>query len=82
MAQAAKWMADVSSVKPALGPVPEGVEVNPRYGDKGAVYVVVNFAKAQQTVPLPVKMQDVLNGTAVQSVTLPQYGVAVLAAAK
>ena len=80
MAQAAAWMTSVSGVKAALVPVPEGVEVNPRYGGNGAVYVLVNFAKTPQTVKLPSAMQDVLNGGSVQSVTLPHYGVAVVAA--
>ncbi len=82
MAGAAKWMTDISGVKAALGPVPEGVEVSPRYGGKGAVYVLVNFATAERTVKLPVKMQDVLQGGTIQSVTLPHYGVAVVSAAK
>jgi len=82
MVQAATWMTSVSGVKPALGPVPEGVEVNPRYGVDGAVYVLVNFAKTTQTVKLPSAMQDVLNGGSVQSITLPHYGVAVVALRK
>ena len=80
MAAAAKWMTEISGVKPALGPVPEGVEVYPRYGSGGAVYILVNFSKTQQTVPLPSRMNDVLEGGAKQSVTLPKYGVAVLSA--
>jgi beta-galactosidase len=80
MAAAAKWMTDVSGVKPALGAVPDGVEVNPRYGPKGAVYVLVNLSKSQQTVTLPSKMTDVLEGGSKNSVTLPRYGVAVLSA--
>ncbi len=71
-------MTSVSGVKPALGPAPEGVEVYPRYGEKGPVYMLVNLAKTPQTVSLPARMQDVLNGVAVQSVTLPHYGVAVV----
>lgn len=82
MAAAAKWMTDVSGVKPALGPVPEGVEVYPRYGEHGAVYILVNFSKTEQTISLPSKMQDVLGGGAKQSVTLPVYGVAVLSASR
>jgi beta-galactosidase len=78
MKSAAKWMADISGVKPALGVVPEGVEVYPRYGDKGTVYVLVNLSKGEQTVSLPAQMQDVLNGGTKNSVTLPVYGVAVL----
>ena len=81
MAGAAKWMTEVSGVKAALGPVPEGVEVYPRYGARGAVYILENFAKTPQTVKLPSAMQDVLNGGTVQSVTLPHYGVAVVVSA-
>jgi beta-galactosidase len=79
MAAAARWMTGASGVKAALGTVPEGVDVYPRYGDHGAVYILVNFAKAEQTVALPSQMVDVLNGGTKQSVRLPQYGVAVLA---
>ena len=82
MTEAANWMADVSNVNPALGPVPEGVEVYPRYGAKGAVYILVNFSKTPHTVKLPATMQDVLGGGTTQSVALPYYGVAVLASAK
>jgi len=82
MAGAAKWMTEISGVKAALGPVPEGIEVNPRYGAKGAVYVLVNFAKDSQTVTLPGAMQDVLHGGTTKAVTLPHYGVAVVAEAK
>ena len=64
----------------ALGPVPEGVEVYPRYGSKGAVYILVNFSKTLQTVSLPSQMSDVLEGGAKQSITLPRFGVAVLSA--
>ena len=82
MTEAANWMADVSNVNPALGPVPEGVEVYPRYGAKGAVYILVNFSKPPHTVKLPATMQDVLSGGSTQSVALPYYGVAVLASEK
>jgi len=82
MAGAAKWMTDISGVKAALGPVPAGVDVYPRHGAKGAVYILVNFAASQATVKLPSTMQDVLNGGTVQTVVLPHYGVAVVSAAK
>jgi beta-galactosidase len=75
---AAEWMTGVSGVKSALGAVPEGVEVYPRYGNNKAIYVIVNFAKDERTVALPVSMLDVLAGGAKQSVTLPRFGVAVL----
>ena len=82
MTEAANWMAEVSDVKPALGPVPDGVEVYPRYGVKGAVYILVNFSKTPRTVKLPAAMRDVLNGGSTQSLTLSHYGVAVLASPK
>ena len=82
MAAATKWMTDVSGVKPALGEVPEGVEVNPRYGPSGPVYILVNLSKSQETVTLPRKMTDVLEGGEKSTVTLPRYGVAVLSAAR
>jgi len=78
MTAAAKWMADVSGVKPALGKVPEGVEVYPRYGSHGTVYILVNLSKTEQTVLLPSAMNDVLEGGSKESVKLPVYGVAVL----
>jgi beta-galactosidase len=80
MASAAKWMTDVSAVKPAMGTVPDGVDVYPRYGKGKVVYILVNFAKEDRTIILPAAMQDVLEGTTKQSVTLPRFGVAVLSA--
>jgi beta-galactosidase len=80
MKAAAAWMTDVSGVKPAFGAVPDGVEVSARYGGRGAVYILVNLSKAEQTVALPAAMTDVLEGGSKQSVTLAVYGVAVLSA--
>ena len=82
MAAAAKWMTDVSGVKPALGAVPEGIEVYPRYGQHGAIYILVNLSQAEQAVALPQAMNDVLQGGLRQSITLPVYGVAVLSSVK
>ncbi len=80
MKAAAKWMTEISGVHPAFGPVPEGVEVNPRYGPNGeVVYILVNLSKSAQTISLPKKMQDVLEGGEKDSLNMPQYGVAVLA---
>ena len=69
---------DVSGVKPALAAVPDGVEVYPRYGEHGALYILVNFSKTEQTVALPWPMNDVLQGGSKQSIVLPVYGLAVL----
>jgi beta-galactosidase GanA len=73
-------MADISGVRPAIAGIPAGVEVYPRYGEHGAVYILVNFSKTEQAVSLPKRMADVLNGGLTQSIKLPVYGVAVLAA--
>jgi beta-galactosidase len=80
MTAATKWMAEVSGVKPALGPVPQGVEVDPRYGAHDVVYILVNFSKSPQTVSLPAAMRDVLKGVQKSAVMLPVYGVVVLSA--
>jgi beta-galactosidase len=82
MANAAKWMADVSGVKAAFGALPEGVDVYPRYGDQKAVFILVNFSRATQNITLPATYTDVLAGGSTQSVILPVYGVAVLEAPK
>jgi len=74
---AAKWMTEVSGVKSAMESVPDGVDVYPRYGKGKTVYILVNFAKEQRTVALSSSMQDVLEGGAKQSITLPRFGVAV-----
>jgi hypothetical protein len=62
--------------------VPASVEVDPRYGKDHTVYVLINWASDPQNVSLPSSMQNVLEGGSVQSVTLPQYGVAVLSEEK
>jgi len=78
MRNAAKWMTDMSGVEPKFGHVPDGVDVYPREGEHGKVFILVNFAKFQQTITLPKDMQNVFEGTTVHSITLPVYGVAVL----
>ena len=80
MQRAAQWMTSDAGVKPALGKVPEGVEVYPRYGADRTVFILVNFAAEPRTVSLPAEMQDVLSGKSTKSAILPQYGVAVLSA--
>jgi beta-galactosidase GanA len=80
MARAAKWMVEDSAIQTPLPNVPTGVEVYPRYGAHGVVYILINFAKQTQTVMLPAAMNDVLQGGTKQSIELPTYGVAVLSA--
>jgi len=78
MKSAARWMTEISGVKPELGDVPPGVEVLPRSGSGKTVFILVNFSKNSQTVSLPSPMTDVLNGGTRSSVELRSYGVAVL----
>jgi len=80
MDAAAKWMTAISGIKPAFGPLPDGVDVYPRYGAKSDVYILVNLKK-ETDVTLPTIMQDVLNNGDTHAVTLPQYGVAILSRA-
>ena len=82
MKGAAEWMTSASGVSPKLGKVPEGVDVYPREGDRGKVFILVNFSESEQTIALPTKMTNVLDGGTTGSVTLPVYGVAVLAESK
>jgi len=81
-AAAAQWMTKASGVTAAFGPVPDGIEVNRRVGPKGAVFVLINFGAATQTVALPRPMQSLLERRTSDRVELPQYGVAILSEAK
>jgi beta-galactosidase len=82
MAKLADWMTQMSGVTPAIANVPADIEVDPRYGKDHTVFVLINWASTPQTVTLPATMQNILDGGSVQSVTLPQYGVAVLSEEK
>jgi beta-galactosidase len=79
MTAAAEWMAKSSQVTAALGPVPDGIEVNRRVGKDSLVFVLINFKAQNQDVKLPRAMRSLLDKKEVTHVELPQYGVAVLA---
>jgi beta-galactosidase len=81
LAAAAQWMIKTSGVKPALGPVPAGVDVYPRSGNGKMIYILANFGKKTETVDLPMEMTDILHERTVKRLTLQQYDVAVLQAA-
>ena len=49
-----------------------------RSGAGKHVVILTNYNPKPATVPLPSAMKDVLHGGSVRSVSLPQYGVAVL----
>jgi beta-galactosidase len=79
MRAATEWMIRLGGLEPALGPVPEGVEVSRRVGAGKEVFVLVNHTKTPQHVTLPRPMRRVLHDNAVTStVDLPPRGVEVL----
>jgi len=79
MRAAAQWMIRVSSLQPALGPAPEGVEVSRRTGSGKEVFVLVNHTNAAQRVALPRPLRRVFNNDEqVSSIDLPARGVEVL----
>jgi beta-galactosidase len=75
---AAKWMLSMSGIQPLLPTMPEGVDLAVRSSGSKRVFILTNYAAEPQTVTLPSPMEDILQGGKVTSVTLPQYGVAVL----
>jgi beta-galactosidase len=76
--RAAEWMLRDAGLAPVLQGIPEGVDVAIRSGEKKRVLILTNYNAAPVTIALPATMQDVLGGGTTSSVTLPQYGVAVL----
>jgi beta-galactosidase len=78
MARAAQWMISDAGVAPVLPDIPKGVDVALRSGDGKRVLILTNYDSDPEVVKLPAEMDDVLNGGRVSSVSLPQYGVAVL----
>jgi beta-galactosidase len=79
MRAATEWMIRLGDLKPALGPVPDGVEVSRRVGAGKEVFVLVNHTKMAQHVTLPRPMHRVLHdGAAASAVDLPPRGVEVL----
>lgn len=74
-----EWATKNAGVKPALGPVPEGVEVCRRVGGGKEVFIVINHTKETKTITLPRKMRDVLHdGSQASTLTLAAQEIAVL----
>jgi hypothetical protein len=71
-------MVQKSGVVPALGPVPDGMEVCRRKGARGSVFDVINFLQTPQHVALPRAMKALQGGADVSSIDLAAYGVEVL----
>lgn len=82
MKQSVQWMLTESGAQPDLIAVPAGVEVYRRTAKDRDVFIVENDSRQEQTVNLPLPMQDALNGVIVHQVRLPVYGVSVLVRAK
>ncbi len=80
MKAAVAWMLSSSKLAPVLPEVPVGVDVAVRSGEGKRIVVLTNYDPAPQTITLPSAMEDVLAGGKVSTITLPQYGVAVLRA--
>jgi beta-galactosidase len=78
MLTAAQWMTETSGVTAAFGPVPEGVDVYPREGNGKKIFILVNFAKAPQTISLPSTMHSILDDKDLSTLSLDLYGVAIL----
>jgi beta-galactosidase len=78
MKQAVAWMLSESGLAAVMPDVPEDVDVSVRSGNGKRVVILTNYGEKPETVTLPQSMTDVLTGMKEASVTLPQYGVAVL----
>jgi beta-galactosidase len=82
MSAAADWMMKQSGAVPATISVPDGVDVSRRNGNRGQVYVLVNFNRSTQHVALPHAMQALLERKQEGEIDLPPYGVEILTDAK
>jgi beta-galactosidase len=78
MKAAAAWMMKEAGLKPIMSDLPDDVDLAIRSGNGKRVFIFTNYGVSPRTIALPSPMQDVLMGGTVSSVTLPQYGVAVL----
>ncbi|WP_419807140.1 beta-galactosidase [Terriglobus sp.] len=78
MNSAARWMLSTSGVTLVMPDLPQGVDLAVRSGGGKSVYILTNYDAAAQTIALPHAMTDVLTGSTASSITLPQYGIAVL----
>jgi beta-galactosidase len=78
MKAAAKWMMREAGLNSILSDLPDGVDLAIRSGNGKRVFIFTNYGGSPRTIALPSPMEDVLMGGTVSSVTLQQYGVAVL----
>jgi beta-galactosidase len=78
MKAATEWMMKEAGLDPIMSDLPEDVDLAIRSGNGKRILIFTNYAASPRTIALPGPMEDVLMGGTVSSVTLPQYGVAVL----
>ena len=78
MNAAAKWMMAEAGLTTLMPELPPTIDVAIRSGSGKRVLIFTNYGAEPYTVRLPVAMKDVLAGGSITSITLPQYGVAVL----
>jgi beta-galactosidase len=73
------WLVKDAGIHPALGPVPEGVEVCRRVGKSKEVFIVINHTVQPQSIALPREMRDLLrNANPSKTLSLPSGEVAVV----
>ncbi|MGI4831700.1 MAG: beta-galactosidase [Janthinobacterium lividum] len=78
MQHAVAWMLADAQLSPVLPDVPAGVDVAVRSGAGRRVTIFTNYNAQPSSISLPRPMTDILSGGQVSTVTLSQYGVAVL----
>ena len=78
MKAAARWMMREAGLAPIMNDLPDDVDLAIRSGNGKRVYILTNYGVSLRTIALPSVMEDLLVGGRVSSVTLPQYGVAIL----
>ena len=77
-AQASTWMMEQSGLKPVMPGLPSSVDLSIRSGNGKQIFLLTNYDPIAVTIPLPRPMTDALTSQTVSSVTLAQYGVAIL----
>jgi beta-galactosidase len=78
MKAAAQWMMTEAGVQAIMPDLPSDIDLSIRSGNGRRVFILTNYGTQPQTITLPHSMTDVLAGGTVSTVTLQQYGVAVL----
>ncbi len=72
------WMLAESGLTPLFPALPEDVDLSVRSGGGKRIWILTSYAAEPRTITLPAAMEDVLTGVRSSTVTLRQYGVAVL----